>query len=116
MPMLAQYNTGIISGRVTDPSGAVIPNAQIMVTQIETNVDVPSATNSDGLFRIPSLINGPYKMTVVAAGFKKQVQSGLTLRIGENLNVDVKMDVGTVSEAVEVTSSLPLLETQTSST
>ena len=116
MPMLAQNNTGIISGRVTDPSGAVVPNAQITVTQTETNVDAVSATNSDGLFRVPSLINGPYKVTITAAGFKKQVRDGLTLRIGENLNVEVKLDVGSVSEAVEVTSALPLLETQTSST
>ena len=116
MPMLAQNNTGIISGRVTDPSGAVIPNAQITVTQTETNVEVPSATNSDGLFRMPSLINGPYKVTIIAAGFKKQVRDGITLRIGENLNVEVKLDVGAVTEAVEVTSALPLLDTQTSST
>ena len=116
MPMLAQNNTGILSGRVTDPSGAVIPNAQVTVTQAETNVDTQSATNSEGLFRIPSLINGPYRVTVIAAGFKKQVRDGITLRIGENLNVEVKLDVGAVSEAVEVTSALPLLETQTSST
>ena len=72
MPVFAQNNTGIISGRVTDPSGAVVPNAQITVTQTETNVDAVSATNSDGLFRVPSLIDGPYKVTVTAAGFKKQ--------------------------------------------
>jgi hypothetical protein len=116
LALLAQNNTGIISGRVTDPSGAVIPNATITVTQIETNVDAASATNSEGLFRVPSLINGPYKVTVVAPGFKKQVRDGLTLRIGENLNVEIKLDVGSVSESVEVTSALPLLDTQTSST
>lgn len=116
MPVLAQNNTGIISGRVTDPSGAVVPNAQITVTQTETNVDAVSATNSDGLFRVPSLINGPYRVTVTASGFKKQVREGISLRIGENLNVEVKLDVGAVSEAVEVTSALPLLDTQTSST
>ncbi len=115
MSMPAQNNTGIISGRVTDASGAVVPNAQITVTQTETNVDAVSATNTDGLFRVPSLINGPYKVTITASGFKKQVHDGLTLRIGENLNVEVKLDVGSVTEAVEVTSALPLLETQTSS-
>ena len=116
MPVLAQNNTGIISGRVTDPSGAVVPNAQITVTQTETNVDAVSATNSDGLFRVPSLVTGPYRVTVTATGFKKQVRDGLTLRIGENLNVEIKLDVGSVSESVEVTSSLPLLDTQISST
>ena len=115
MPMFAQ-NNGIISGRVTDPSGAVVPDAQITVTQTETNVDAVSVTNSDGLFRVPSLINGPYKVTVTASGFKREVRDGLTLRIGENLNVEMKLEVGAVSEKVEVTSSLPLLDTQTSST
>ena len=115
-PAFAQNNTGIISGRVTDPSGAVVPNAQITVTQTETNVDATSETNSDGLFRVPSLITGPYRITVTASGFKKEVRDGLTLRIGENLNVEFRLDVGAVSESVEVTGALPLLDTQTSST
>jgi len=116
MPVSAQTNTGIISGRVTDPSGAVVPNAQITVTQTDTNVDAASATNSEGLFRVPSLRDGPYRVTITAAGFKKAVRDGLTLRLGENLNVEMTLDVGSVSEAVEVTSSLPLLDTQISST
>ena len=49
------------------------------VTQTETNVDAVSATNSDGLFRVPSLITGPYRVTITAAGFKKQVRDGLSL-------------------------------------
>ncbi len=116
MSVSAQTNTGIISGRITDPTGAVVPNAQITVTNTDTNVDAASETNTDGLFRAPSLTPGPYKVTVSAAGFKKQVRDGLTLRIGENLNVEMKLEVGAVSESVEVTSALPLLETQTSST
>src|ERR1017187_6052618 len=64
MPVLAQNNTVSISGRVTEPSGAVVPTAQITNTQTATNVDAVSATNSDGLFRVPSLIDGPYKVTV----------------------------------------------------
>src|SRR5258708_6823980 len=52
--MFAQSNTGIISGRVTDPSGAVVPDAQITVTHTDTNVSANSVSNSDGLFRIPS--------------------------------------------------------------
>ena len=116
LPVLAQNNTGIISGRITDPSGAVVPNAQIAVVQTETNVESLSESNSEGLFRVPSLLNGPYRLTIIASGFKKQVRDGLTLRIGENLNVEIKLDVGSVSEAVEVTSALPLLDTQTSST
>src|SRR3954465_5718312 len=67
LPVLAQNNTGIISGRVTDASGAVLQYAQISITHIETMVGSLSATNSDGLFRVPSLLNGAYKVTITAA-------------------------------------------------
>ena len=115
MPVLAQ-NSGIISGRVTDPTGAVVPGAQITVTQTDTNVDSVSQSNSEGLFRVPGLRDGPYKLAVAASGFKKAVREGFNLRIGENLDVEMTLEVGAVSEAVEVTAALPLLETQTSST
>src|SRR5665213_1533289 len=76
--MLAQNNAGIISGRVTDPSGAVVPNAQITVTETDKNIDALSVTNSDGLFRVPSLVDGPYRVTIVAQGFKKDIRDGLS--------------------------------------
>ena len=53
--MLAQNNTGIISGRITDPTGSVVPGAKITVTETDTNSVSDSVTNSDGLFRVPSL-------------------------------------------------------------
>ena len=116
IPLFAQSNTGIISGRITDPSGAVVPSAQITVTQTDTNVNANSVSNSDGLFRIPSLTEGPYRVSVTANGFKKQLRDGLTLRIGENLDVELKLEVGAATESVSVTDALPLLDTQTSST
>jgi hypothetical protein len=115
MPVFPQSTTGIISGRITDSSGAVVPNAQITVTRTDTNLESVSVSNADGLFRVPSLTTGPYRVAATANGFKKQVRDGLTLRIGENLNVEMKLEVGAVTEAVEVTSALPLLDTQTSS-
>ncbi len=115
-PLFAQIDTGIISGKVTDPSGAVVPGALLTVTQIESNTQSKGQTNEDGLFRVPSLRPGPYTLTVTAAGFKTFTREGITLRIGENLSVDVKLDVGAVTESIQVLNSLPLLETQTSST
>src|SRR5271157_1465663 len=70
----AQNNTGIISGKITDPTGAIVPNAQITVTQTDTGVDSVSASNTDGLFRVPGLRDGPYKVAVTASGFKKEVR------------------------------------------
>lgn len=116
MPGVAQIDTGVISGRVTDSTGAVVPGAPVTVTQIETNTESKSETNNEGVYRVPSLRPGPYKVSVAAPGFKTSVRDGLTLRIGENLGVDVKLEVGAVTESIQVTNPLPLLETQTSST
>lgn len=112
----AQSNTGIISGRIADQSGAVVPGAQITVTATDTNSESNSVSNADGLFRIPSLIEGPYRVVVVAQGFKKEIRDGLSLRIGENLNLEIKLEVGSATESIQVTGEAPLLDTQTSST
>ena len=77
IPVLAQTDTGIISGRITDSSGAVVPNAQIIATQTATNVDTASAADADGIYRLPGLRDGPYKLAVSAPGFKKLVREGL---------------------------------------
>ena len=116
IPVCAQIDTGIISGRVTDSTGAVVPGAKLTITETETNTSSASQTNDEGLYRVPSLRSGTYKVAVTAAGFKAFTRAGLTLRIGENLGVDVTLEVGAVTESVDVTGALPLLETQTSST
>jgi hypothetical protein len=115
IPAVAQ-NTGIISGRITDASGSVIPGAQITVTETDTNAESLSVTNADGLFRVPSLKDGPYKVVVVAKGFKKEIRDGLSLRIGAILDLEIKLEVGSATESIQVTGEAPLLDTQTSST
>ncbi len=115
IPVFAQIDTGIISGKITDPSGAVVAGAKLTITQTETNFTSTSETNSEGLYRVPSLRPGAYKVAVSAAGFKELVRDGLTLRIGENLGVDLQLQVGGVTESITVTNALPLLETQSSS-
>src|SRR5262249_35010445 len=82
----------------------------------ETNFTSTSETNTEGFYRVPSLKSGSYKVTVTAPGFKELTRTGLTLRIGENLGLDLRLDVGGVTESIEVNNSLPLLETQSSST
>jgi len=116
VPAVAQLDMGIISGSVTDTSGAVIPGVQITITQTSTNVQSTTQSNESGLFRVPSLRPGPYRVSASAAGFKAFTRDGLLLRIGENLAVDIVLEIGALTEVVEVTSALPLLETQTSST
>jgi hypothetical protein len=114
--MFAQMDSGVISGRVTDSTGAVVPGALVTIIQTATNVQSLGQTDNDGLYRVPSLRDGPYKVTVGKAGFKTNTREGILLRINENLGYDVKLEVGAVTETIDVTSALPLLETQTSST
>ena len=113
---LAQVGSSTISGRVVDGTGAVVPNVSVSAVQVTTNFTFKAVTNADGLYRIPSLAPGAYRVTFEAAGFKKTVRDDVDLRTGDNLAVDVALQVGSVSEAIEVTGTTPLLETETSAT
>src|ERR1700760_109113 len=65
----AQTITGAVNGTVTDPTGAVIPNAKVTATNVDTGIQTPSTTNNDGIYNIPFLQIGNYKLTVDASGF-----------------------------------------------
>ena len=112
----AQIGTATITGRVTDPTGAVIPNVAITVVKTDTNFQFAATSNDDGLFRVQSLQPGTYKVTFEANGFKRLIRDSIDLRLGDVLPVDTIMQVGNVSESVEVTAAPPLLETETSAT
>ncbi|MGH9666832.1 MAG: carboxypeptidase regulatory-like domain-containing protein, partial [Bryobacteraceae bacterium] len=112
----AQVDTATITGKVTDTSGAAMPNVQISVVQTETNFHFSSVTNSDGIYRIQSLQPGPYTATFEASGFKRLVRQNISLHVGDVLAVDATLEVGAVTESVEVKSSPTLLQTETSST
>ena len=98
------------------PAGAAVPNVQVSIVQTETNFHFTSVTNSDGIYRVQSLQPGPYTVTFEAQGFKRLVQEDVTLRVGDVLPVDAAMQVGAVTESVEVKAQSTLLETETSST
>jgi hypothetical protein len=111
---LAQLDTGIFSGRVTDASGAVVPNAPITVLETQTNFTTDAQTNAEGLYRIPTLRPGSYKITVKAPGFKTAVRDGLELHVGENQEVNIALEVGGTADSVVVTAESAQLETETS--
>jgi hypothetical protein len=113
-PAYSQLDTGTLSGKVTDSSGAVVPNAQITVVNTATNFESSISTNSDGLFRLPSLQPGTYRVQIKATGFKLHNRSGLDIRVGDNLSLDFVMEVGAISEVVNVTGEAPQLQTETS--
>jgi hypothetical protein len=112
----AQVSTGTITGTVTDSSGAAIPNVKVTAVQNDTNFQSTAVTNAEGLYRIQSLQPGSYRLTFEAAGFKRYVQVGFDLNVGSVLPVNAKLEVGQLTESIQVSAQGTLLETETSST
>lgn len=111
---LAQsINSGDIRGSVTDPSGALIPGVTVMVTNVETGVSNTYTTNQDGLYDTSSIVIGSYRITFTKEGFEKLVRGPITLDVGFT-TVNGQLEVGATSQQVEVTSDVPLLQTETS--
>ncbi len=108
--LLAQ--TAQITGRVTDGGGAIVVGAKVAVTNTETGVRRDIVTNQEGYYTAPLLARGTYRVQAQQAGFKESVRTGLTLDEGQILRLDFAMEVGQVSERIEVSGAAPLLETE----
>ncbi len=111
----AQETRAIVSGTVTDPQGAVVPNAKIELKNVDTNVATTVQSNESGFYSSPPINPGRYSMSVSAAGFKTTVRSNIELRVGDRLALDFQMQLGGTTETVTVTVEAPLLETATAS-
>src|SRR5215475_13403340 len=109
--LFAQSNQGTITGTISDPAGAVVPTAQIEIKNTETGVVYRGGTSATGnyLLAVPS---GTYEISVNAAGFKKFVQQNVQVISATDTRRDVKLEIGSASEAVTVTESAPLLKTE----
>lgn len=111
--LYAQLDRGTITGTVTDPTGAVVPNARITLIHEGTQASTASATNEAGQYSRPNLTIGQYQVTVEAQGFKKTVRSGITLGVSEVLRIDFVLELGSTGESVQVTADVPRLQTDT---
>jgi Carboxypeptidase regulatory-like domain/TonB dependent receptor len=111
----AQQEAATITGEVHDPSGAVVPNAAVTITNIDTNISVAVVTNDRGSYTVPNLRPGNYSLTAEAPGFTKTIRTGLTLQVAQVVRVDVALQGTQLSETVQVVGASPLLETMTSS-
>ena len=108
---LAQQSTGTISGIVTDQQGAVIPGASVEVRNTGTNASFDTSTNEDGRYVAPGMVVGDYEIAVESDGFRRSVRSGVTLQVGQNAEVDVTLEIGQLTEIVEVVGEAPLVDT-----
>ncbi len=109
-------DTATITGIVTDPVGAVVPGAQVTVLNLSTNVQLTTETNEEGIYRVPFLRPGRYRVTITATGFKRFVRDEIEVSIGATVPINASLEIGTLAESIEVSAAVPLLETETSAT
>jgi outer membrane receptor protein involved in Fe transport len=108
----AQTDQGAITGIVQDPSGAMIPNAQITVTDIDTGLVLQGSSNGGGVFVFSPVKIGNYTVTASAPGFERVAHQNLHVDIQQHLNLNFTLPPGSISQTVNVTSAAPLLQTQ----
>jgi hypothetical protein len=109
----AQTITGALNGTVTDPTGAVIPNAKVTATNVDTGIETPSTTNTEGIYNIPFLQIGNYKLSVDVPGFATANYGPFVLETAQIAKVDVKMGLSSAQQKVSVEAELvPLLNTE----
>ena len=114
-PLYAQLGTGTISGTVFDQSGAVLPGANITVTNGGTGFVRSTVSSETGDYNLRGLLPATYELTVELGGFRKFVQPAITLQVDQNARIDVRLQVGSANEIVTVTEQSPLLTSEQSS-
>ena len=110
----SQHTAGAIHGQVVDPTGASIPEATITVTNKDTGQERTATTTSNGTYNVPSLPIGVYTVSATAPGFRRSVSDNVEVPVNVRVMVDLGMELGAVSETVEVTAAAPLLQTSDS--
>lgn len=112
----AQTITGTFTGTLTDPSGSVLPKAKVTATNTATNVQFSANTNDAGIYNILFLPIGEYRLTAELTGFKKAQLGPFKIEVNQIARVDIKLEVGDVSQSVEVTGVAPILQTEATDT
>jgi hypothetical protein len=109
---LTQTQTASLTGRVSDPSGAVVPGATVSLTNGETQVATEVKTNSAGVYTFPTVAPGPYQLQVQAPGFKAEVIQHLVLHVQDRVSQDVSLEIGSTTQSVTVSAESTPLNTQ----
>src|SRR5579863_2970005 len=110
---IAQSPNGTISGLVLDPSGRAIPGAEILILNDLTGVRYPGTTNGEGIYALPNLPPGPYRIQVSKLGFKTLIKPDITLNVQDALAINFTLPVGAVSETLTVKGGASLVNTET---
>jgi len=111
--LYGQGNTGSIVGTVIDPTGAVMPGVEILITNTATGVSTPATTDSVGAFAARYIVAGSYKLAASAKGFKQYLRDDINVEIGRELRVDFSISPGVITESIVISGQPPLVETET---
>jgi hypothetical protein len=103
--------TAEITGRITDATGAVVADASLTVTNVGTGAQRAVSSNSDGYYTVPLLLPGQYTIAVQRAGFKNVLRSGVVLAVDQRAELDFTLEVGSISDRIEVQAAAPQLNT-----
>ncbi len=114
-PLWSQRVTGTISGRVTDNSGAVLPQATVTVLNTLTQEERKTATDEAGSYSVPSLPPGTYTVAAELTGFKKGLRQNVVLQVADEARVDVALEVGEITETVSVTEDAARVQSESAS-
>jgi outer membrane receptor protein involved in Fe transport len=110
----AQGTGATITGTVTDPSGAAVAGAEVVITNTATGIATTVTTSAEGFYSVPNLLPGPYTATAKAPGFSTTVVNGVTLNVGDQRKLNFALNVGQTSQQVEVTAAAFAVELTTS--
>ena len=113
--LLAQEFRGAISGAVTDPSGALVAGASVLVVETQTGTRVQAVSDTGGQYTAPFLLPGDYNISVKMDGFKEALRKAVHVGAGEHPIIDIRLDVGETSQSVEVTADAPLVNSENAS-
>ena len=111
----AQSALGAITGTVTDPSGAPVPGAEVVARALATGLTYKGLTNEAGIYVISNVPVGDFSVTASAPGFKQVQRRGLIVEVAQRLRVDLVLEIGNVTETVEVVAAVPRVQTEDSS-
>jgi hypothetical protein len=116
VPVHSQAVTATLLGAVTDSGGAVVANATVTATEAATAAVRTSQSNSSGNYVFPNITPGQYAITVQQDGFKREVRQNIDVPVNSSIRVDVQLQIGSITQTVEVTTAPPLLQTDRADT
>jgi hypothetical protein len=110
LPLRAQVAGGTLSGTITDPSGAAVPNAEVVIKNSATGITKTVTTNAEGFYNAPNLLPGNYEIAVSATGFNTETKTGITINVGSQPVFNLILQIGSVANRVEVTTEAPTVQ------